>query len=1368
MREAGRTPSGVPPATWRPGHVLAGAGYDSATRGRDGERLEQLFEDRCDRLRESGHRDQLAVDAGDVVLTYDELDARANRLARYLKARGARPGDRIGLLFDRPAHSYAGLLAVLKMNAAYVPLDVGFPPDRLSYIVREAGVRLVLSLSHLRERLQRAEATVVCLDEVAALIAATDDRRLTDAEKGESADELCYIIYTSGSSGLPKGVAIRHSGICNFVRVAAEVYGVTAQDRVYQGMTIAFDFSVEEIWVPLAAGATLVPRPETNALIGAELWEFLHENDVTALCCVPTLLATIGDDLPRLRFLLVSGEPCPQELIARWHRPGRRFLNVYGPTEATVTATWTEVHPRRPVTIGVPLPTYAVVILDPGDDSALPPGEIGEIGIAGVGLATGYLNRADLTNRAFIRDFLGIEDNPSGRIYRTGDLGRVNDDGEIEYHGRIDTQVKIRGYRVEPAEIESILWRLPGIAHAVVDTFEPEPGIVELVAYYSSRDGGAGSGRTVDRADVHEHLRDRLPGYMVPAYLEELEAFPMLPSGKVDRARLPRPKGPRGVTAGRGYVAPETGTEQVLADALTGVMNLEQVSVDSHFFDDLGAGSLLMARFCARVRERPDLPSVSMRDVYENPTIRSLASILAAAAPRSANRPTPVRAAPARTSAYVLCGVLQLLLSAAAVFLSANVLVTGLAWASAGSGVIHLYERFVVFGSVTFLYLCAVPVLAKWVLVGRWTAREIRVWSLAYVRFWAVKTLIRSSPMALFAGSPLYVLYLRMLGAKIGRGVVIFAKAPVCTDLITVGDGTLIRANSAVTGYRVVGGVIQTGPITLGKNVFVGERTVLDINTAMGDGARLGHASSLHATQAVPAGERWVGSPARRADADHLTVPPARCGTRRRFTYGAVQLVNLLFVFEPLGAGIGAVLLTRPPRPVRLIEVGSTAAGGAAFFSTALTASAVLFGGAVLGGLIAAFTLPRLVHLVIRPGKVYPLYGFHYGLQRAVARWTNLKFFHRLFGDSSYVVHYLRALGYRFSRPIVQTGTNFGSELHHQSPFLTTIGAGTMVSDSLWIMNADFSSTSFRVSRVSIGAHSYLGNNIAYPAGARVGDNVLLGTKVAVPVDGELRENVGLLGSPCFEIPRSVRIDRGVDLPKDPDELRRRLAAKNRYNAVSMGLFLLVRWFEFFALTIVAAATEEARSGLAATMIVVGLLFTLLFRIGLGVLVERAVTRFHPLEPRVCSISDPYFWFIERLWKLLTPMKVLNGTPFKGVIWRLLGVRIGRRVFDDGCSMPDRTLVTIGDDCALGAGSVIQCHSLEEGVFKSDRTTIGAGCTLGAEAFVHYGVTMGDGAVLDADSFLMKGEEVPPHARWRGNPAREREPSPPMVRPGHR
>jgi non-ribosomal peptide synthetase-like protein len=1340
------------PARGPADQVLIGTPRPHAARWRNGERLEHLFEDQCDRLRAGGRGDQPAVDAGDAVLTYDELDARANRLARYLVKHGARPGDRIALVFDRAVYAYAGMLAVLKINAAYVPLDAGFPADRLAYIVQDAGVRTVLSLSHLRSRIEHVDAAIVCVDEAEDMITAEDGRRLTDGEKGEPVDELCYIIYTSGSTGRPKGVAIQHASICNFVRVAVEVYQMRPQDRVYQGMTIAFDFSVEEIWVPLLAGATLVPRPPGVTLLGHELWEFLRVNRVTALCCVPTLLATFDQDLPGLRFVLVSGEACPADLVRRWHRPGRRFLNVYGPTEATVTATWTVLHPGRPVTLGVPLPTYSVVILDPAEARTLPRGELGEIGIAGIGLASGYVNREDLTERAFIPDFIGIPGNPSGRIYRTGDLGRVNDDGEIEYHGRIDTQVQIHGYRVELAEIESVLLQIPGIAQAVVDTYEPEPGVVELVAYYSPCQDTP----RIGEEDIYRQLRGRLPGYMVPAYLEQLPGIPMLLSNKADRKNLPPPKGPRCLSTGHSYVAPSTATENVLADALAGVVSLDQVSVDSHFFDELGANSLLMARFCARVREREDLPPVSMKDVYLHPTIRKLAAALADAEPVPA--PPARREAPPRasTAQYVLCGVLQLLLFLGYCYLGATAIVACYRWISGAAGPAELYVRSLASGGVIFAAMCALPIVAKWALIGRWKPGEIRVWSLAYLRFWTVKTLVRRNPLVLFAGSPVYLLYLRALGARIGPGVVILSRrVPVCTDLLTIGAGTVIRKDSFFTCYRARAGLIEPGTVTLGKDAFVGEATVIDIDTRLGDGAQLGHSSSLQSSQSVPDGERWHGSPAQPGATDYRTVEPARCGFWRRTRFGVLQLLTTLFLYIPLILGGTYLLGSRLPSLSGLAE--TTRAENLATwqpYREALVTSCVIFFGAILAGLALVVTLPRLLNLALTPDRVYPLYGFRYWAHRVITRTTNTKFMMYLFGDSSYVVHFLRGLGYKLSK-VEQTGSNFGLELKHETPYLASVGSGTMVSDGLSIIDADFSSTSFRVSRASVGARTFVGNNVAYPAQSRAGDNCLLATKVQIPIDGPLRQDVGLLGSPCFEIPRSVQRDSRFDHLKTGEEFRRRLAAKNRHNAVTMALFLLARWVYVFGLTLLTLIAAILYGSLGTLAIAADLACGLVFTAVWFVLTERAVIRFRALEPRFCSIYQPYYWWQERYWKLslTTQMDVLNGTPFKNLVWRLLGVRLGRRLFDDGCYIPEKTLVTIGDDCTLAEWSLIQAHSLEDGTFKSDHITIGDGCTIGIGTLVHYGVRMGDGATLDADSFLMKGEEVAPHARWRGNPA---------------
>jgi len=807
-----------------------------------------------------------------------------------------------------------------------------------------------------------------------------------------------------------------------------------------------------------------------------------------------------------------------------------------------------------------------------------------------------------------------------------------------------------------------------------------------------------------------------------------------------------------------GYTGSTTGTEGILAEVLADVVGVERVSVDSHFFDDLGADSMVMARFCARVRKRADLPSVSMRDVYRHPTIKSLTMVFADASTTPVESPEPASievAARASTPQYILCGTLQLLSFLGYSYLAAFVLERGYVWISVGSGVLDVYLRSVAFGGASFLVVCTLPILAKWLLIGRWRPREIRIWSLAYFRFWLVKTLVRANPLVLFAGSPLYVLYLRALGAKVGRGVAIFSpNVPVCTDLLTIGEGTVIRKDSFFSGYRAHAGLIQTGAVTLGKGVFVGEKTVLDIDTSMGDGAQLGHSSSLHAGHAVPAGERWHGSPGQRAEVDYRGVDPARCGSLRRAAYAVLQLLNMLVLGVPLVVGGLAILLAEVPQLNALVDAAPLALTSWTFYRDALIASVVLFFGLLLVGLLVVVTVPRVLSRANRPGKIYCLYGFHYWAHRVIARLTNLRFFPHLFGDSSYIVHYLRCLGYKLSQ-VEQTGSNFGLDVRQETPYLSSVGRGTMVADGLSIINADFSSTSFRLSRASIGSRNFLGNYIAYPAQGRTGDNCLLATKVMIPIDGEVRENVGLLGSPSFEIPRTVQRDGRFDHLTSGDQLRRRLAAKYRHNTVTIGLYLLVRWIFFFGVTLLALAAVDLYSSFGASVIALAIVLTVPFSIVYTVLVERATTAFRALRPQYCSIYEPYFWWHERYWKLSTQPNLLNGTPFKGLVWRLLGVRRGKRVFDDGCIIMEKTMVAIGDDCALNAGSIIQCHSQEDGAFKSDRISIGAGCTLGVGALVHYGVTMGDGAVLAPDSFVMKGEEIPRHARWGGNPARE-------------
>ncbi|MGY1630360.1 Pls/PosA family non-ribosomal peptide synthetase [Geodermatophilus sp. SYSU D01186] len=1273
--------------------------------------------------------DAPALDDGRWVRTYAELLAEVAALRDRLAAAGVGRGDRVGVrVTSGTADLYLAVLAVLAAGAAYVPVDADDPEERARLVLGEAGVCAVVGDGG------RVTGT------------GTPPGGRSAADPGP--DDDAWVIFTSGTTGTPKGVAVTHRSAAAFVDAEAQVFlraePLGPGDRVLAGLSVAFDASCEEMWLAWRSGACLVPAPRAVVKSGPELCGWLADRRVTVVSTVPTLASMWPVSLlGGIRLLVLGGEACPPELADRLARACGEVWNTYGPTETTVVASAARLRPGAPVSIGLPLAGWDLAVVDPASGDPLPWGSTGELVIGGAGVAR-YLDPAKDAARFGQVPALGWH-----RAYRSGDLVQADPRG-LRYVGRADSQVKIRGYRIELAEIESVLGELPGVARAVVGTYEPQPGLVELVGYYTLADGGA----PLDESAVLDTLRGRLPAHMVPASLECLDRIPTARSGKTDRAALPPPS--RRAPAG---AAPATPAEAALASALAEVLGVASVPVDAHLFDQLQANSLVVAHLVARARDVDGLPPLSTRQVYLHPTIRELAAVLGEdPAGEPAAEPEPAGPAPrSGTGSVVRCGLLQGLLLLANVWLAAVLLDRGLAWLAPTPGLLDSYLRAVAFGAAGFAVLCLLPVTVKWLVVGRWREGEIPLWSLAYVRFWLVRTLLRASPLARFGGSPLYALYLRALGARVGPRVVILSPhVPVCTDLLTISADTVIRRGARFSGYTAVQGRIRTGPVTIGRDALVGHDSVLSPGSVLGDGAQLGHASCLYGTQEVPAGERWHGVPARRNEVDHVRVEPLACSRLRPALFATGQLAVLLLVTLPAALLLAGVVVRGLAGLAGVSGGGPDSAGG--LLRDAVVVSAVSYAGGLLGSLAVATTVPRLVgRLLLRPGRTHALYGVHHWAQRVVERLTNIPVHLQLTGDTSAVVHYLRLLGYRMP-DVEQTGSNFGASLHHENPYLVSVGRGTQVSDSVSFLDADFSSTSFRLTPVSVGARSFVGNSVAFPPGHRVGADCLVGNKTLVPLDGAVREGVGLVGSPPFEIPRSIDRDSRFDRFLHGEAFRRGLAGKNRHNLATIGLFLLVRWCLYLLLTVLVMVAWglHARFGVAALagLLLASFLLTLLYDLGS----ERLLVGRRRLRPTVCSIYQPYFWWHERHWKLQSAdhtLPILDGTPFKPLAWRFLGVRTGRRLFDDGCSLPERSLVTLGDDVVLNAGTVVQCHSMEDGTFRSDATRLGDRCTLGVSGYVHYGVTIGDDAVVGPDSFVMKGTTVPPGTRWSGNPAAE-------------
>jgi amino acid adenylation domain-containing protein len=600
--------------------------------------------------------DSVALDCTDQRMTYGELERRANQLARFLRSHGVRRGECVGLWLERSLDSYIALLGILKTGAAYVPLDPDYPAERAGFILFDCRARALVTSRGFADRLGGFNGQVLALDERKAEITAQPGDRLGRAETGTTPGDLCYVIYTSGTTGKPKGVEIEHRSAAHLVRVEGKLFQVQPNDRVYQGFSLAFDASVEEVWLALFAGATLVAGTRETARSGAALSRKLDQARVTVLSCVPTLLAMMEEDVSTVRLLILGGEICPPDLVKRWWRPGRRVFNTYGPTEATVIATCAECHPDEPVTIGQPIPNYLACILDEGLRS-VPAGVAGELCLGGIGLARGYLDRPELTREKFIS--LGAKGGAQ-RFYRTGDLARWTADGKLEFLGRIDSQVKIRGFRVELAEIEAVLLECPGVQAAAVALREDGPAVQQLVGYVVLQ-----SGTPLDEQAIRGRLRERLPAYMVPALVETLPQLPTLASGKVDRKRLPTPRA-RPAEDRCELMPPRTALEKQIVAVWEELFSPTPVSLQDDFFFDLGGHSLLVARMVSELRKNPPFRQLSVLDVYQHPTAEKLAAQFEKGkqregerVPKSGLAGTPALPAEVPFWRHFLCGAAQ-------------------------------------------------------------------------------------------------------------------------------------------------------------------------------------------------------------------------------------------------------------------------------------------------------------------------------------------------------------------------------------------------------------------------------------------------------------------------------------------------------------------------------------------------------------------------------------------------------------------------------------------------------------------------------------------------------------------------------------
>nr|MDZ8284339.1 amino acid adenylation domain-containing protein [Nostoc sp. ChiSLP01] len=574
-------------------------------------------------------------------LTYHQLNARANQLAHYLQTLGVGPEVLVGICVERSLEMVVGLLGILKAGGAYVPIDPTYPQERLSYMLHDAGVKVLLTQKNLLSSVPSHTAQMICLDTDWEAIEQHSQENLVSSV---GADNLAYVIYTSGSTGQPKGVMNTHHGIRNRLLWMQEAYQLTSSDRVLQKTPFSFDVSVWEFFWPLLTGARIVvARPEghkdSNYLIN-----LIAQEQVTTIHFVPSMLQAFLqedslEDCSSLRRVFCSGEALSFELKERFFQYFEcEFHNLYGPTEAAIDVTFWRCQPQlnyQLVPIGRPIANTQIYILDQ-QMQPVPIGVTGELYIGGDGLARGYLNRPELTQERFVLN--PFSPDKSARLYKTGDLARYLCDGNIEYIGRIDHQVKIRGFRIELGEIEAVLNSHPQIQQAVVIATEDNSGNKRLIAYVVSEE------ETLSNHQLREFLQQQLPAYMVPSAFVSLDTLPLSPNGKLDRLAFRAPDG--NIEREREYVAPRTPSEQIIADIFALVLGIETVGIHDNFFE-LGGHSLLATQLISRLRHSFEV-EIPLQAVFGAPSIAQLDQAIAQlrAQGQSLNLPPIERIAP--------------------------------------------------------------------------------------------------------------------------------------------------------------------------------------------------------------------------------------------------------------------------------------------------------------------------------------------------------------------------------------------------------------------------------------------------------------------------------------------------------------------------------------------------------------------------------------------------------------------------------------------------------------------------------------------------------------------------------------------------
>ncbi len=1280
--------------------------------------------------------DHVALTDGARSLTYAQVWARANDIARGLARSGVSAGDMVGLWMPRGIDLLVAQIGITLAGAAWLPFDAEAPVERITTCLNDCSAKGIITASTLIERANETRLTVWTPESLAAL---ADGTVMPPRAVGLTPDHPAYLIYTSGSTGTPKGIVISHRNICHFLRSGNAVYGINGDDVVFQGASVAFDLSMEEIWCPYLVGASLfVATPETMG-DAERLPDILDQAGVTVLDTVPTLLGILPRDVPKVRLILLGGEALPPAIVQKWSKPGRRIFNTYGPTEATVVATVSEVEVGKPVTIGRPIPNYTTYIVD-DNLKLLGPGEQGELLIGGPSVAEGYFQRPELTAEKFIANPFGGTADP--RLYRSGDAVSLDVDGNIAFHGRIDDQVKVRGFRVELGEIEAKLSEEAGVSQAAV-VLRTDDGMDRLVAFIVGEQGVAFEGPVLRAA-----LRDKLPPYMIPAHFEAIGSLPRMVSGKIDRKMLRA--APLTAPAATGeQEPPRDETEAVLLDAAKRVLGAQALPLEADFFVDLGGHSLLAARFISIVREKPAYAGITLQDVYGARTLRKMAVLLNE---RGIRQPEDLSFPDVPFGRRFLCGLAQAATLPIIIGLATaqwlGIFVTYLA--IAGEGYSFFQQLFMLLAVFVVIKIASIilAITGRWLVLGQTKPGIYPLWGVYYFRWWLGTHFLALVQYKWFQGSALMRWYMRSIGAKIGKDVIISDLDVGAADLISIGDGTTLGSKVKLANCEAIGDKFIIGRIDIGKDCYIGSAVAIGDGCVIEDHAELRDLTAIRSHTTVGRAEIWDGSPAVKVGMVDLDALPvfAPASLQRRFA------MNLYYIAMIIIIPCASLLPIFPA--FWLFDQVDNAIGEWAEISY-LWFLPLLTWPTAMALILLTVGLMTLLRWAILPRVESGSYSIHSGFYArkwtvALATEVMLDTLSSLFA-TIYMRFWYRLMGAKIGKG-AELSTNLAGRFD-----ITKIGAGNFIADEVILGDEDVRRGYMTIAQVSTGDRVFVGNDAVVPPGSTIPNGVLIGIKSKPPANELMSENDTWFGSPPIKLPNRQKVDLGASWTYEPSIWKKLGRAAFEAAHTSFPAMLFISFGT--AMVDLFIADEVAQRdwwGLVGVFIACAVFISVMQALICALIKWLLMGTYKPVMKPMWS------WWAMRTeavavlyWGLggKVLFEHLRGSPFLPWFLMIFGAKFGKGVWMNSTDITEFDCINVGDYCCINSMSALQTHLYEDRVMKVGRVTLGKGVTVGAGSTVLYDTHVGDYAQIGLLTVIMKGENIPANTRWEGAPA---------------